>query len=242
MMNMETTHQMNDESNKMMTRQQQTTPKRFDIDYIFFSEFDIDKGAVVRVQYPKIFPLLQETELSAQMLPDGSHNCQEDSTVFIVRPPKKNNDEQQQQQQQQMHPFDEELVASIKHNTDPIHNNNNNNNNNSVNKSNNHYYYYYGLNMYKQKKYENIRRGARVKAIAVVGKSKLCLTLKPLLSQALEIIFQISDHAKNQCEKSEENQELTDQMVYDKTTAQLQDFFHYLYQIMMILRYIYLFL
>jgi hypothetical protein len=162
------------------------------IDYIMFSEFDIDKGAVVRVQYPRLFPYLQETELSAQMLPDGSHNCIQDATIFVARNNNNHDDENNEEV------VEEEEVEDI---------------------------FYYGFNMYKQKKYENIRRGARVKAIAVMSKSKTCLALKPLLSEALEIVFQLFDHEKNQ--SHEDN--LSDQEVYDKITAQLLHFFEFLF-------------
>lgn len=52
---------------------------------VVLAEFDIDKGAVVRRQFPTPLPV-SESFLAEQMLPDGAHNRDEDWSMFLVRP------------------------------------------------------------------------------------------------------------------------------------------------------------
>jgi len=59
--------------------------KSFGIEYIFLAEFDIDKGSIIKVQYPSVYPHASEYSIASMMLPDGSHNCVEDTTIFFLR-------------------------------------------------------------------------------------------------------------------------------------------------------------
>jgi len=58
------------------------------IDYIVYSEFDINEGNVVKIEYPKKTGI-SETILSSYMIPEGTHNIMNDTFCFIVN--KKNN-------------------------------------------------------------------------------------------------------------------------------------------------------
>nr|CAG4716615.1 unnamed protein product [Naegleria fowleri] len=87
------------------------------------------------------------------MLPDGSHNCVEDTTVFFLR---------------------------------SKHNNPSDDADNET--------FYHVLNVQKQKKYEGVRRGARVKSLAIASKKPYCFSLRDLLSKALDQIFDAYDH------------------------------------------------
>ncbi|KAG2377979.1 hypothetical protein C9374_008601 [Naegleria lovaniensis] len=122
-----------------------------DIEYIFLAEFDIDKGSILKVQYPTAYPYDSEYSIANLMLPDGSHNCVEDTTVFFLRG---------------------------KQNT----------------QSDGNEIFYHVLNVQKQKKYEGVRRGARVKSLAIASKKPYCFSLRDLLSKALDQIFEAYDH------------------------------------------------
>ena len=67
------------------------------IEAVLFAEFDIDKGSVLRVQYPQ---QISEDEglLAELMLPEGVHNRPQDWTVFMLnRPVQRCLDEQMKQ-------------------------------------------------------------------------------------------------------------------------------------------------
>ena len=48
------------------------------IDYIIYSEFDINAGSVVKIEYPKKTGI-QEMTLSSYMIPEGIHNIMNDT-------------------------------------------------------------------------------------------------------------------------------------------------------------------
>jgi hypothetical protein len=167
------------------------TDTGFAVDYILFSEFDIDKGSVVRCQWPAPYPFRTETEIAEQALPDGSHNCKEDATVFFFRQCS-------------------EKVSTLDSTRSEEHTNEQNTENTSqfttestlndtaqlnlpelstekpslqLNLSEEapklvETDFYYGLNFYMQKKIANARRGTRVKAISVLSRFPHCLSLK----------------------------------------------------------------
>ena len=56
------------------------------IEGVFMAEFDIDKGSVCRVQYPK--DIGDPGLLAELMLPEGAHNHFQDWTVFMLNRPK----------------------------------------------------------------------------------------------------------------------------------------------------------
>jgi hypothetical protein len=67
------------------------------VDAVLFAEFDIDKGSVLRVQYPR---QISEDEglLAELMLPEGVHNRPQDWTLFMLnRPSQLRSDEQMKQ-------------------------------------------------------------------------------------------------------------------------------------------------
>ena len=53
------------------------------IDYIIYSEFDINAGSVVKIEYPKKTGI-QEMTLSSYMIPEGIHNIMNDTFCFII--------------------------------------------------------------------------------------------------------------------------------------------------------------
>ena len=53
------------------------------IDYIVYSEFDINEGNVIKIEYPKKTGI-SETILSSYMIPEGTHNIMHDTFCFIV--------------------------------------------------------------------------------------------------------------------------------------------------------------
>lgn len=54
------------------------------VDYVILSEFDIDKGSVVRLQYPSPVPGVEPGIIASYMLPEGAHNRLQDMTYFIL--------------------------------------------------------------------------------------------------------------------------------------------------------------
>ena len=69
------------------------------VDAVLFAEFDIDKGSVLRLQYPESVST-EEGFIAELMLPEGSHNHSADWTVFVLNRPAAATGQQQQQQQQ----------------------------------------------------------------------------------------------------------------------------------------------
>ena len=53
------------------------------IDYIIYSEFDINEGSLVKIEYP-IKTGIQEMILSSYMIPEGIHNIMNDTFCFII--------------------------------------------------------------------------------------------------------------------------------------------------------------
>jgi hypothetical protein len=54
------------------------------IDYIILSEFDIDKGSLVKYQHPSPIPGIEPGIIASYMLPEGGHNRPHDTTCFIL--------------------------------------------------------------------------------------------------------------------------------------------------------------
>ncbi|EFC40537.1 predicted protein [Naegleria gruberi] len=212
--------------------------KNMGIEYIFLAEFDIDKGSIVKVQYPSPYPYATEYSIANLMLPDGSHNCIEDTTVFFLRGNNEINNN---------HHNENNTSASS------LNNSNSGNNNSSIlsngsndggeeakssprnsqevvekvdlntslestilssdqvitEQSKKEEIFYYVLNVQKQKKYEGLRRAARVKSLAIVSKHPYCFSLRDLLSKALDHIFDAYDHtAYSKERKKDENESL----------------------------------
>ena len=61
------------------------------IDYIIFSEFDINEGNVVKLEYPEKTGV-SDLILSSYMIPEGAHNTMTDTFTFILNK-KTNSDE-----------------------------------------------------------------------------------------------------------------------------------------------------
>ena len=66
------------------------------VDAVLFAEFDIDKGSVLRMQYPESVST-EEGLIAELMLPEGSHNHSADWTVFVLNRPAAATGQQQQQ-------------------------------------------------------------------------------------------------------------------------------------------------
>ena len=54
------------------------------IDYIILSEFDIDKGSTVRLQYPNPVPTVNQEEIADHMIMEGVHNFGVVSSYFTL--------------------------------------------------------------------------------------------------------------------------------------------------------------
>ena len=54
------------------------------IDYIILSEFDIDKGSLVRIQHPSAVQGVEPGVIASYMLPEGGHNRLQETTYFIL--------------------------------------------------------------------------------------------------------------------------------------------------------------
>jgi hypothetical protein len=57
------------------------------IDFVFLSEFHLEKGNIISSHYPKILPFDNDflSGLSGILLPDGSHLNSEDLVIFFIR-------------------------------------------------------------------------------------------------------------------------------------------------------------
>ena len=53
------------------------------IDYIVYSEFDINEGSLVKIEYPNKIGI-EEITLSSYMIPEGIHNTKTDNFCFII--------------------------------------------------------------------------------------------------------------------------------------------------------------
>ena len=53
------------------------------IDYIVYSEFDINEGSLVKIEYPNKTGI-EEITLSSYMIPEGIHNTKTDTFCFII--------------------------------------------------------------------------------------------------------------------------------------------------------------
>ena len=53
------------------------------IDYIVYSEFDINEGSLVKIEYPNKIGL-EEITLASYMIPEGIHNTIKDIFCFII--------------------------------------------------------------------------------------------------------------------------------------------------------------
>ena len=51
------------------------------IDYIVYSEFDINEGSLVKIEYPNKIGI-EEITLSSYMIPEGIHNTKTDNFCF----------------------------------------------------------------------------------------------------------------------------------------------------------------
>ena len=54
------------------------------IDYMILSEFDIDKGSTVRLQYPNPVPTVNQEEIADHMIMEGVHNFGVVSSYFTL--------------------------------------------------------------------------------------------------------------------------------------------------------------
>ena len=54
------------------------------IDYIVLTEFDINSGSVVRVQFPSTIPDTDPCQIADNMIPEGSHNFGVLSSYFTL--------------------------------------------------------------------------------------------------------------------------------------------------------------
>ena len=134
-------------------------------DYIVITEFDIDTGSTVRHQYPEKIGGVAEDWLAENMLPEGAHNRDEDSTYMFL-----NRDRRRLDEELLIHPrlISEETDAST---SIPL-------------------VFRYGLNLVQTKHDASVRRGAIVKAMAIFSSYPLVDSLREPLHNALEEYFE----------------------------------------------------
>ena len=54
-------------------------------EYVFLSEFDIDKGSTLKISYPCAVAAYEPSFFAEAMLPEGAHNRKLDWTIFLMR-------------------------------------------------------------------------------------------------------------------------------------------------------------
>ncbi|ORX87658.1 spindle pole body interacting protein [Anaeromyces robustus] len=144
------------------------------IKHILVAEFDIDKGSQLSHQYPEKTGI-EEHKLAELMLPDGAHLREEDWTFFILN----------------QHVIEDVSNILIKLCSFKFYNlidsdfpelplPSVNNEGNAL----------YVLNLVRTKQIPGVRRGARVKAIAITSHHKWLHVFKPLLIMALDNYFE----------------------------------------------------
>ena len=151
-----------------------TYPKEAKIcDYIVVSEFDIDTGSTVRHQYPEKIDGVTEDWLAENMLPEGVHNRDFDSTfIFLNRDGRR---------------LDEDWLINPS-----IHAITQDHDNLTVQKINS-TVFRYGLNLVHTKHDSNVRRGAIVKAMAIFSSYPIVDCLEGPLNASLEHYFRHPD-------------------------------------------------
>ena len=142
-------------------------------DYIVVSEFDIDTGSTVRHQHPENIDGVTEDWLAENMLPEGVHNRDFDSTFIFL-----NRDGRRLDEDWLINPS----VHAIPHD----HNDLNLENLNTT-------VFRYGLNLVRTKHDANVRRGAIVKAMAVFSSYPIVDCLEGPLNASLEQYFKHPD-------------------------------------------------
>lgn len=138
--------------------------------YAMVAEFDIDKGSVLRHQYPE--PLgIKESHLAEEMLPEGAHLRETDWTVFFledknggVGPVRLEFFGSQRENNEVMDP-----PAKAEIQTRQTH--------------------YCCLNLVRTKKDPRVRRGAVVRSLAIVTPYRFYNHFKPVLELALDQYF-----------------------------------------------------
>ncbi|KAI9496916.1 docking domain of Afi1 for Arf3 in vesicle trafficking-domain-containing protein [Zychaea mexicana] len=130
--------------------------------YVLLAEFDIDKGASLKYQYPNETGT-DEHVLSELMLPDGAHLRAEDWTIFCLN----------------------QTIPDLDKEQDIVANNNSKNNKDGEEKP-----LLYVLNLVRTKHDATARRGAHVKAMAICTRHQFLHIYKPVLLLAMEKYFE----------------------------------------------------
>ena len=173
-------------------------------DYIVVAEFDIDTGSTVRHQYPDKIEGVTEDWLAENMLPEGVHNRDTDSTFIFLNRDKPRLDEDWLINPS-LHKY--ESINEKKNENESENENGNENGNgniksngNTTEKSEKSNYnseipdvFRYGLNLVHTKHDATVRRGAIVKAMAIFSSYPIVDILEQPLYNALEIYFKNSN-------------------------------------------------
>lgn len=139
-------------------------------DYIVVTEFDIDSGSTVRHQYPENIVGVSEDWLAENMLPEGAHNRNTDSTFMILNRDKPRFDEEWLQNPSLTTADSGSHETTFCNRTSEV--------------------FRYGLNMIHTKHDASVRRGAVVKAMAVFSSYNFVDSLGEPLQIALEKYFE----------------------------------------------------
>ena len=180
-------------------------------DYIVVAEFDIDTGSTVRHQYPDKIEGVTEDWLAENMLPEGVHNRDTDSTFIFLNRDKPRLDEDwlinpslHKYEQDENEKKNEDENRNIKSNGNTTDKSNYESNYNSeihdvflnynlIHNSEIHQVFRYGLNLVHTKHDATVRRGAIVKAMAIFSSYPIVDILEQPLYNALEIYFKNSN-------------------------------------------------
>ena len=144
-------------------------------DYIVISEFDIDTGSTVRHQYPEKIEGVTEDWLAENMLPEGVHNRDADSTFIFLNRDKLRLDED--------YLINPSLLGTNGKDESPSPG------------STFPKVFRYGFNLVSTKHDSSVRRGATVKAMAIFSSYPFVDCLEGPLYTSLELYFKHPDRS-----------------------------------------------
>lgn len=146
------------------------------VNVVLYAEFDIDKGSTLRESYPRPIPNYSPEYFADVMLPEGVHNRQQDFTIFFL-----NRDKKSSTTSVSVPKVKEESVVET-----PA----------TVNEKDPLAEFMYCLSVVKTFHDSTVRRGARVKAIALGSPHKFCFAFKGVLEVAVSKLMVAKDEVE----------------------------------------------
>ena len=188
------------------------------VDYVLLAEFDILKGSVVRLQYPRLTGV-KEQLLAECMLPEGAHLRESDWTVFFINDrmvrqaqqeklDKENKEREKAERKAQrdreaaadsnadtttLNPsplpaLDTSATASLASTPETASAASEPSDSSGGSDDD----FYCVLNLCRTKYDKGVKRGAMVKSLAIVTRYRFYAAFKPLLMLALDAIFDVA--------------------------------------------------